>query len=45
MIGRIDVVSHHLQSLLSAIQLTMLYVFACRVENFDVQIRKRSVYN
>ena len=44
MIGQIDVVSHHLQSLLGAIELTVLCVFACRVEYFDAQIRKCSMY-
>ena len=39
MIGRIGVVSHHLQSLLGAIKLTILRVFVCRVEYFDIQIR------
>ena len=36
MIGRIGVVSHHLPSLLGAIKLTVLRVFVCWVEYFDV---------
>ena len=36
MIGRISVVSHHLRSLLSAIKLSVLRVFVCGVEYFDV---------
>ena len=43
MIGQIRVVSHHLQSLLGAIELTVLYVIVygvyvivCGVEYFDV---------
>ena len=35
MIGWIGVVSHHLQSLLDAIKLTVLCVFVCEVEYFD----------
>ena len=40
MIGRIGVVSHHLQSLLGVIMLTVLRVFVCKVEYFDIQIRE-----
>ena len=36
MIGRIGVVSHHLRSFLGAIKLTVLRVFVCGVEYFDV---------
>ena len=36
MIDWIGVVSHHLRSLLGAIKLTVLRVFVCRVEYFDV---------
>ena len=36
MIGRIGVVSHHLQSLLGGIKLTDLRVLVCKVEYFDV---------
>ena len=32
MIGQIGVVSHHMRSLLGAIELTVLHVFVCRVE-------------
>ena len=44
MIGRIGVVSHHLRSLLGAINLTVLLVFVYGVEYFDVQIRKTLLY-
>ena len=43
MIGRVSVVSHHLQSLLGAIKLTVLRVFVCRVEHFEVYIREDSI--
>ena len=36
LIGHIGVVSHHLQSLLDVIKLTVLRVFVCGVEYFDV---------
>ena len=36
MIGRIGVVSHHLQSLLGVIKLTVLRVFVYGVKYFDV---------
>ena len=36
MFGRIGVVSHHLRSHLGAIKLTVLRVFLCGVEYFDV---------
>ena len=36
MIGHIGVVSHHLRSHLGAIELTVLRVFVCGVEYFDV---------
>ena len=35
MIDQIGVVSHHLRSLLGAIKLTVLHVFACGVDDFD----------
>ncbi len=44
MIGRIGVVSHHLQSLLGAIKLTDLRVLVCKVEYFDVQIGETLLY-
>jgi hypothetical protein len=39
MIDRIGVVSHHLQSLLGAIKLTVLRVFVCKVEDFEYFFR------
>ena len=36
MIGWIGVVSHHLQSLLGAMKFTVLRVFVCGIEYFDV---------
>ena len=44
MIGWIGVVSHHLRSLLGAIKLTVLRVFVCGVEYFDVEIRESLLY-
>ena len=40
MIGRIGVVSHHLQSLLGAIELTVSSAFICIVGYFDAHIRE-----
>ena len=36
MVGRIGVVSHHSRSLLGAIKLSILHVYVCGVEHFDV---------
>ena len=44
MIGQIGVVSHHLRSLLGAIELTILCAFVCRVGYFDAQIRETLLY-
>ena len=44
MIGWTCVVSHHLRSLLGAIELTVLCAFVCKVEYFDVQIRETLLY-
>ena len=44
MIGRIGVVSHHLQSLLGAIKLAVLRVFVSEVEYFDVHIKETPLY-
>ena len=44
MIGRIGVVSHHVRSLLGAIKLTILRIFVCGVEYFDVLIRETLLY-
>jgi hypothetical protein len=43
-IGQIGVVSHHLQSLLGAIELTTLCAFIYRVGYFDAQIRETLLY-
>ena len=43
-IGWIGVVSHHSQSLLDAIGLSILCTFICRVGYFDAQIRNTLVY-
>ena len=39
-LGRMVVVSHHLQSFLGAIELTVLWAFVCKVGCFDAQIRE-----
>jgi hypothetical protein len=39
-IGRIHVVSHHLRSLLGAIELIVSFAFLCRVGYFDAQIKE-----
>ena len=44
MISQIGVASHHLQSLLGAIELTSLCAFVCKVPYFDAQIREVVVY-
>ena len=44
MIGWIGVVSHHLQSLLGDIKLTILCAFVCRVRQFDSQIVETLLY-
>ena len=44
MVGRISVVSHHSQSLLGVIELTILCAFVCRVGYFDAQIRETLQY-
>ena len=44
MIGQIGVVSHHLRSLLGAIELTILCVVVCREGYSDHQIRETLVY-
>jgi len=44
MTSQTSVVSHRLQSLLGAIKLTVLLVFVCGVEYFDVQIRATPFY-
>jgi hypothetical protein len=43
-IGQIGVVSHHLQSLLGAIELIVWCAFVCIVGYFDAQITKILVY-
>jgi hypothetical protein len=45
MIGRIGVVSHHLRSLVDAIELNVLCAFVCVVECFDAHIIDIMVYN
>ena len=40
MIGQIDVVSHHLQTLLGDINLIVSCAFICKVGYFDGQIRE-----
>ena len=44
MIDWIGVVSHHLRSLLDAIELTVLCASVCRVRYFDAQIRETLLY-
>ena len=44
MIGWIGHISHHLRSILSAIELTVLCVFVSVVEYFDDQIRETLLY-
>ena len=44
MIDRIGVVSHHLGYFLGAIKLTVLCIFVCGVEYFDVLIRETLLY-
>ena len=44
MIGQIGIVSHHLQSLLGAILLTILCVTICKVGIFDAHIRETLMY-
>ena len=44
MIGQIGLVSHHLQSLLGAVELTVLCAFVCRVRYLDAQIRSTLLY-
>jgi hypothetical protein len=44
MIGWIGVVLHHLQSLLSVVEQTILCAFVCKVGHFDAQIRERILY-
>ena len=45
MVGWTDFVSHHLQSVLGAIELTVLCVaFVCIVEYFDAQMRQTPLY-
>ena len=45
MIGRIGVVSHHLRSLVNAIELNVLCAFVCMVECFDAHIEDTMVYS
>jgi hypothetical protein len=42
--GRIGVVSHHLRSLLGAIELTVLCAFVCIVGYFDAQSSETLLY-
>ena len=44
MIGHIGLVSHHLQSLLGAVELTVLCAFVCKVIYLDAQIRSIMLY-
>jgi hypothetical protein len=44
MISRIGVVSHHLQSLLGAIELAILCAFVRRVGYFEARIRGALLY-
>ena len=44
MISRIGLVSQHLQSLLSVIELPILCAFICNVGYFDAQIKEILVY-
>ena len=44
MIGWIDVIAHHSQSFLGAIELTVMCAFICKVGYFDAQIRETLVY-
>ena len=44
MVGQIGVVSHHLQSLLGVIELTVLCIFVCRAGYFDAMIKETLVY-
>ena len=44
MIGWIGVVSHHLQSLLGAIELTVLCASVHRARYFDAQIKETLLY-
>ena len=39
MIGQIGHVSHHLESLVVAIKLTIVYAFVCKVGYFEAQVR------
>ena len=43
-IGWIGVVLHHLQSLLSAIELPISCAFVCKVGHFNAQIRESILY-
>ena len=43
-IGQRDHVSHHLGSLLGAIELTVLCAIVCKVGYFDAQIRETLLY-
>ena len=43
-IGQLGVLSHHLQSLLGAIELIILCAFVCRVGYFDAQIKETLLY-
>ena len=45
MIGQIGVVSHHLRSIVNAIELNVLCAFVCIVEYFDAHIIDIMVYN
>ena len=44
MIGKIDYVSHHLESLSGVIELTVLCAFVFKVGYFDAQIRETLLY-
>ena len=41
MICWIDVVSHHLQPLMGAIELNIMCAFVCKVGYFDAQLREK----
>ena len=43
-IGRIGYISHHLGSLLGAIELIVLCAFICKVGYFDAQIKDNPLY-
>ena len=43
-IGRIGVVSYHLQSLCGALELTFLCAFVCMVRYFDASMRETLLY-